>query len=136
MSQPAFVPRACPSPADVDPAVDVDPTVAVPVPVPAREYVTARGMHVACYELPLDVIPVDFFADPDGAWTFESLVEAGGFSVDEGVAVGALREPFGDHPEGAAVVTLNCEARPYVAIIECPIAFVPVAQAARDVNAA
>jgi hypothetical protein len=93
-------------------------------------------MHVACYELSLDVIPADFFADPDGSWSFESLAEAAGFAVDAGVAVGALREPFSDHPEGAAVVTLNCESRPYVAIVECPIAFVPAEGVGRGINAA
>lgn len=120
MHEPSFTPRACPT----------------PIAVPVREYVTAGGMHVACYAISLELIPVDFFADPDGAWTFESLADAAGFSVDAGVGVGALREPFGDHPEGAAVVTLNSEARPYVAVIECPIAFMPVEDIARDVSAA
>lgn len=118
MDQP-FSPRAC----------------SIPVAVPVREFVTSGGMHVACYEVSLEIIPVDFFADPDGSWTFESLSAAAGFAVDAGVGVGALREPFNDHPEGAAVVTLNSEARPYVAIIECPIAFVPI-EDARDVSAA
>lgn len=85
--------------------------------------VTAEGLRVACYRVALDAIPVDFFADPDGRWTFESLANAAGFRNDEGVAIGALRRAFGKHPEGAAVVTLNSEQRPYVAIIECPIAF-------------
>ncbi|MGC4094961.1 MAG: hypothetical protein QM756_45000 [Polyangiaceae bacterium] len=84
---------------------------------------TAEGMRVACYRLSLELIPVDFFADPDGQWTFEALAQAAGFGSDEGVAVGALRQPFAGHPDGAAVVTLNSEQRPYVAIIECPIAF-------------
>jgi hypothetical protein len=85
--------------------------------------ITAEGLRVACYRVPLDALPVDFFADPDGSWSYESLANAAGFRSDEGVAIGALRQPFGRHPDGAAVVTLNSEQRPYVAIIECPIAF-------------
>jgi hypothetical protein len=74
--------------------------------------------------VPIESIPADFFADPDGQWTFETLAAAAGFSPRDGVAIGALRMPFNGHPDGAAVVTLNAEARPYIAIIECPIAFV------------
>jgi hypothetical protein len=85
--------------------------------------VTPEGLRVACYRVALDAVPADFFADPDGQWTFEALARAAGFRTDEGVAIGAIRQPFGRHPDGAAVVTLNCEQRPYVAIIECPIAF-------------
>jgi len=88
---------------------------------------TAEGLRVSCYRLALDAIPVDFFADPDGQWTFEALAKAAGFHMDEGVAIGALRRSFGGHPDGAAVVTLNSEQRPYVAIVECPIAFTCVA---------
>jgi len=84
---------------------------------------TRVGLRVALYSLALDQIPADFFADPDGTWTFESLAKAAGFSPGQGVAIGALREPFNGHPDGAAVVTLNSEVRPHVAIIECPIAF-------------
>ncbi|HET9929801.1 MAG TPA: hypothetical protein VFQ35_03905 [Polyangiaceae bacterium] len=90
---------------------------------PFASATTAEGLRVACYRVALDAIPVDFFADPDGLWSFESLARAAGFRTDEGVAIGALRRPFGQHPDGAAVVTLNSEQRPYVAIIECPIAF-------------
>jgi len=85
--------------------------------------VTARGYRVARYRLSLDAVPADFFADPDGSWTFEALAEAAGFGSETGVAIGALRERFRGHPEGAAVVTLNAESRPYVAVIECPIAY-------------
>jgi hypothetical protein len=92
-------------------------------PAPIRLFTTARGLRVACYAVPIDEVPADFFADPDGQWTFEGLAEAAGFSPRDGVAIGALKEPFNGHPDGAAVVTLNAEARPYVAIIECPIAF-------------
>jgi len=90
---------------------------------PIEERTTSDGMRVACYAMPLDRIPCDFFADPDGLWTYEGLTRAAQFPSD-GVAIGALRRPFNGHPEGAAVVTLNAETRPYVAIIECPIAYV------------
>jgi hypothetical protein len=91
---------------------------------PLRTATTELGFRVACYAVPVTAVPADFFADPDGQWTFEALAQAAGFSIQQGVAIGALREPFNGHPDGAAVVTLNAEARPYVAIIECPIAFV------------
>lgn len=94
------------------------------------KWTTAGGMQVACYDLPLDAIPADFFADPDGNWTYEGLAQAAGLAAYEGIAVGALKESFAEHPEGAAVVTLNAESRPYVAIVECPIAYACVAEEA------
>lgn len=84
--------------------------------------VLADGTRVTRYSLALDQIPGDFFADPDGTWTFEGLAEAAGFALDAGVAVGALRRSFNGHPAGSAVVTLNAAARPYIAVIECPLA--------------
>lgn len=98
---------------------------------PFVSYVTDRGYRVALYRLPLAVIPADFFADPDGAWSFDALVAAAGFAGTAGVAVGALRDEFNGHAEGSAVVTLNAETRPHVAVIECPIAYGVVADAAR-----
>ena len=89
---------------------------------PFIEATLPNGMRVAYYAMPLARIPCDFFADPDGRWTFDSLREAARFTGD-GVAIGALKEDFNGHPEGSAVVTLNSEARPYVAIVECPIAY-------------
>jgi hypothetical protein len=71
----------------------------------------------------LDQLPADFYADPDGRWTYEGLIRAAGFAAEDGVAIGALREPFNGHPDGSAIVTLNAESRPYVAIIECPVAY-------------
>lgn len=92
-------------------------------PAPMRLVLTPSGYRVACYAVPLEQFPVDFFADPDGRWTYEGLAEAAGFAMDQGVAIGVLaRDHFG-HPEGSAVVTLNAESRPYVAIVECPIAY-------------
>jgi hypothetical protein len=73
------------------------------------------------YVVDLAEIPVDFFADPDGEWDYESLVDEAGFDLDEGVEIGALTDSFRGHPEGSAVVTLNAKNRPYVAIVECPI---------------
>jgi hypothetical protein len=103
---------------------------------PLRTGTTELGFRVACYAIPVTAVPADFFADPDGQWTFEALAQAAGFAIHEGVAIGALREPFNGHPDGAAVVTLNAEARPYVAIIECPIAFVYADGALERVSAA
>jgi hypothetical protein len=93
-------------------------------PAPFYRVVLADGSHVTRYALALDQIPADFFADPDGLWTFEGLADAAGFALDAGVAVGALRRSFNGHPAGSAVVTLNAATRPYVAIIECPLAIV------------
>ena len=88
--------------------------------------VTERGYRVSRYRISLEDVPADFFADPDGSWTFEGLTAAAGFATETGVAIGALREEFRGHPEGAAVITLNAETRPFVAIVECPIAYVVV----------
>lgn len=117
----------------------IPPKSAVPSPqlaFPLRTYTTERGYRVALYDLPLNAIPADFFADPDGSWTFEALVEAAGFELGSGVAIGALRMPFQRHPDGAAVVTLNAESRPHVAIIECPIAYDLVLDASRTASSA
>jgi hypothetical protein len=91
-------------------------------------FVTATGMRVTYYALSLEKVPADFFADPDGAWTYELLARAAGFASHSGVAIGALKAEFNGHPEGAAVVTLNALTRPYVAIVECPIAYDYLAQ--------
>jgi hypothetical protein len=96
-------------------------------------FVTSSGMKVSYYALSLEHIPADFFADPDGAWSYELLARAAGFASHSGVAIGALKCAFNGHPDGAAVVTLNALTRPYVAIIECPIAYTylePVSESA------
>lgn len=99
-------------------------------------HVTEDGYHVSRYRVPLEQVPADFYADPDGRWTFEGLAAAAGFEGQARVAVGALRHAFGPHPDGAAVVTLEDATRPYVAIIECPIAYELVADAGRATSAA
>jgi hypothetical protein len=77
-------------------------------------------MKITRYTLSADHVPVDFFADPDGAWEFNDLVEAAGFDPESpGICLGALIEPFHGHPEGSAVVTEMGRQRPYVAIVEC-----------------
>lgn len=99
-------------------------------PAPMKLLVTPSGYRVACYAVALDQFPVDFFADPDGRWTYEGLAEAAGFALEDGVAIGVLsRDHFG-HPEGSAVVTLNAESRPYVALVECPIAYACASESA------
>jgi hypothetical protein len=106
-------------------------TALIPLdPAPMKLLVTPSGYRVACYAVALDQFPVDFFADPDGRWTYEGLAEAAGFALEDGVAIGVLsRDHFG-HPEGSAVVTLNAESRPYVALVECPIAYSCAAEGA------
>ena len=90
---------------------------------PFYDRTAADGARITRYAVALDQIPADFFADPDGVWSFEGLAEAAGFALDAGVAIGALRRSFNGHPAGSAVVTLNAASRPYIAVIECPIAF-------------
>ncbi len=89
------------------------------------EWTTPSGLRVAYYAMPLDRIPCDFYADPDGRWTYEELVRAARFFEDN-IAIGALADDFNGHPAGSAVVTLNSADRPYVAIIECPVAYATV----------
>ena len=103
---------------------------------PVRSYTTPYGYRVALYAVALGDVPADFFADPDGSWTFELLVDAAAFDRSQGVAIGALKEAFNGHPDGAAVVTLEAESRPYVAVIECPIAYQYVNDAERVTTSA
>jgi hypothetical protein len=93
------------------------------------EWTTPRGHRVAYYAMPLERIPCDFYADPDGRWTYEELVRAARFVGDD-VAIGALADDFNGHPAGSAVVTLNSADRPYIAVIECPVAYACVEEAA------
>jgi len=86
------------------------------------EWTTPRGLRVAYYAMQLERFPCDFYADPDGRWTYEELVRAARLPADD-IAIGALADDFNGHPAGSAVVTLNSSERPYIAIIECPIAY-------------
>jgi hypothetical protein len=78
-------------------------------------------MKIQMHRLSLQQIPVDLFADPDGTWSYESLVSAAGLDPDAvpPPIVAALAEPWGGHPEGAAVVAGAAESDTVVAIIEC-----------------
>ena len=88
-------------------------------------------MKAVRYDVSLERVPVDFFADPDGTWTLEALARIAGFQAEQGVAVGALTQCFQGHPEGAAVVTLNAKDRPYVVVVECEQAeFSPIVRSA------
>jgi hypothetical protein len=86
------------------------------------EWTTPSDLRVAYYAMPLERIPCDFYADPDGRWTYEELVRAARFASGD-IAIGALADDFNGHPAGSAVVTLNAADRPYVAIVECPVAY-------------
>ena len=107
------------------PLKSLSPIAAAPAQAfaPLDHFVTSTGMKVSYYALSLEQVPADFFADPDGAWSYELLARAAGFASHSGVAIGALKSAFNGHPDGAAVVTLNALTRPYIAIIECPIAY-------------
>lgn len=72
------------------------------------------------YRIELDEVPTDFFADPDGEWTYEELVAASGFDAEtHTVCIGALTQPFRGHPAGSAVITIAERTGRYVAIVEC-----------------
>lgn len=104
---------------------------AVSVPSASRHVVSAAGaeaghlaplpMRITRYQLSPEQVPVDFFADPDGAWEFAALVEMAGFNPEHpGASVGALTKPFDGYPEGAAVITEVGVGCRYVAIAELP----------------
>jgi hypothetical protein len=77
-------------------------------------------MRVALSQTKLDAIPVDFRADPDGSWEYEALARGVGFDERWGqMAVGALTQPFGGFPEGAAVVAFTSGSQCSVALVDC-----------------
>lgn len=84
-------------------------------------------MKIEMHRLSLQQLPVDLFADPDGTWSYESLVSAAGFDPEAVPApiVAALAAPWGGHPEGAAVVAEPSGTEALVAIIECDAEPVP-----------
>jgi hypothetical protein len=77
-------------------------------------------MKIQMHRLSLQQVPVDLFADPDGTWSYESLVSAAGFDPEAvpPPLVAALSEPWCGHPEGAAVVAAANENDPCVVIVE------------------
>jgi hypothetical protein len=78
-------------------------------------------MRVAAILCPLDEVPVDFLADPDGVWEFESLTAAAGFEEAWGrISIGALTAPYRDFPEGAAVVLLEAPGEwSAITLVDC-----------------
>lgn len=77
-------------------------------------------MRVVLSPVELDTIPVDFLADPDGTWEYDSLTRKAGFEGHWGdLSVGALTEPFAGFPEGAAVVALTKGGQCSVALVDC-----------------
>ena len=77
-------------------------------------------MRAAPVTSPLEDIPVDFFADPDGRWEFEELALAAGFDEAWGqLSIGALTDPYSGFPEGAAVVMLTTADHCAIALVDC-----------------
>ncbi len=75
-------------------------------------------MRIFRYRQALESLPVDPFADPDGEWTFETLVEAAGFDLDDAdVSISVLTDSFLGHPDGCAVV--STPKSDYLAVIDC-----------------
>jgi hypothetical protein len=67
-----------------------------------------------------DAIPVDFLADPDGNWDWETLVGLAGFDPGEPLVwLGALAGRWRGHPPGSAVVTAPGARGRRLAIVEC-----------------
>ena len=87
-------------------------------------------MKTYSYRLTLLDVPADLRADPDGNWTYESLVSAAGLDPEASPPplVAALFEPWRGHPEGAAVVACPGEGR--IVIVHCAAA--PPAAAERQ----
>jgi hypothetical protein len=76
-------------------------------------------MQIHCYPLTLLDVPADLRADPDGDWTYDSLVAAAGLDPEASPPpiVAALFEQWRGHPEGAAVVACPGEGR--IVIVNC-----------------
>ena len=76
-------------------------------------------MNIHSYRLTLLDVPADLRADPDGDWTYESLVAAAGLDPEASPPpiVAALFESWRGHPEGAAVVACPGEGR--IVIVNC-----------------
>src|SRR5262245_38756551 len=79
-------------------------------------------MRVAAILCPLDEVPVDFLADPDGTWEFETLAQAAGFEEAWGqISIGALTESYRGFPDGAAVVLLSTPTDSAIALVDCTV---------------
>jgi hypothetical protein len=77
-------------------------------------------MRSIAISAPLENIPVDFFADPDGCWEFDQLGRVAGFDQAWGqLSIGALSEPYAGFPEGAAVVMLSTAQLCSVVLVDC-----------------
>lgn len=87
-------------------------------------------MKTYSYRLTLLDVPADLRADPDGNWTYESLVSAAGLDPEASPPplVAALFEPWRGHPEGAAVVACPGEGR--IVIVHCAAAMPGAAELA------
>ena len=76
-------------------------------------------MRVASISVPLEAVPVDFFADPDGPWDYDQLARE--LDVDPTLgqlSIGALTETFLGFPEGAAVVLIATPGANGMALVE------------------
>lgn len=68
----------------------------------------------------LQRLPIDPFADPDGEWDYDSLVQRAGFDALPGaVTIAALTEPYAGFPAGAAVVALTQGTTTSIALVDC-----------------
>jgi len=77
-------------------------------------------MRSIAISAPLESIPVDFFADPDGPWEYEQLAREAGFDQAWGqLSIGALSQPYAGFPEGAAVVMLATAQLCSVVLVDC-----------------
>jgi hypothetical protein len=76
-------------------------------------------MQIHRYPLTLLEVPADLRADPDGEWTYDTLVGAAGLDPEATPPpiVAALYASWRGHPEGAAVVASPGEG--WLAIIHC-----------------
>ncbi|HKO93296.1 MAG TPA: hypothetical protein VJU61_19205 [Polyangiaceae bacterium] len=77
-------------------------------------------MRSIAISAPLENIPVDFFADPDGCWEYEQLVREAGLDQAWGqLSIGALSQPYAGFPEGAAVVMLATAQLCSIVLVDC-----------------
>lgn len=78
-------------------------------------------MRVRHYRVSAEAAPIDFFADPDGDWSYEALIEAAGIhpgAVPPGVLIGALARAWRGHPEGSAIISFVADEQPRLCVVE------------------